>query len=380
VLRKLAFALFALAVSGPARANVAAREMPGSPAGNVGVPHGTAIAVSRETLELRCAEPDGEPVCAFVASYFLENPDTRPAAALAAFWGKADNVELEIAGRSGRILTDDELTTITRDFSAIEAPPAGLEQPHRVGIELALAPRERAVLVARGTLQMGWAGGRGYELEPVYARHHLVQPSAPRSTFVTASYFLAPIRSFRSAGPIDLVIRVPSHWNVALTLATRNGGLAAVPLSDDGTARIASADANTLHLAFERSRGLHPGGPLFGIGGAFGESGGFRLRGGWEIAAPSWLFWSVTAETDASELFAVTPLLEAATDQILIIPSLGFGLGVPIRIEPETAVGARAQATLGVYKLGVVGSLDWFPEARSGASETIVSLLAYVWL
>jgi hypothetical protein len=88
----------------------------------------------------------------------------------------------------------------------------------------------------------------------------------------------------------------------------------------------------------------------------------------------------VTAETDASELFQVTPLVEAASDQVLIIPSFGFGLGAPIRIEPEPAVGARVQASMAFYKLGAVGSFDWFPKGDAGSAETRFSLLAYVWL
>lgn len=380
MLGKLRVTLALVLGASSALANVAAQEQPGAPAGNVGARGGVAITVTSETLEIRCVERDDVPVCTFSAIYALENRRPTPVTALAAFWGNAADVTLAVDGRAGRVFSNEERASVAVALTSIEKPPEGLEQPTSAGIDLALAPGQRATLVARGTLDLGWAGGRGYELEPVHARHHLLQPSAPRSTTLTASYYLSPIRSFLTAGPIRVVLSIPSHWDPTLRLETTDGSLEPVQLAADGSATLAPERARMLYLAFDHTTSFHPGGPFFGIGGAFGEHGGFRLRGGYELAAPSWLFWSLTAETDASELFTVTPLVEAATDQILIIPSLGFGLGVPVRLEPERAVGARAQATLGIYKLGVAGSLDWFPKGAGGQSETTFSLLAYVWL
>jgi hypothetical protein len=75
-----------------------------------------------------------------------------------------------------------------------------------------------------------------------------------------------------------------------------------------------------------------------------------------------------------------TPLVEVASDQVLIIPSFGLGIGAPFRLEPERAAGARLQASLALFKLGVVGSLDWFARGADGSSETRFTLLGYGWL
>jgi hypothetical protein len=370
--------LFALLLLVPARAlaNSAAAERPGPPAGNVVLGTPTSIAVERELLEIRCKELDGQPECTFRATYFLFNPDRAPAHAVAAFWGEAAAVTLEIGGRHARSLSDAELQAITRAFSSREAPDESAPGPHSSGIDISLGAGGRAELVARGSLHLGWAGGRGYALGPVHARHQLIQPDPPRTPIVQASYFLSPIRTFRSAGPITLVVEHPSSWAPSIWLETTDGAFLPVEL-EGGRATIASDRARMVRLSFDRSPTVLPGGPFAGIGGAFGEGGGFRLRAGYELAAPSWLLWSVTAETDAESLFVVTPLLEVASDQVLIIPSFGLGAGVPVRIEPEQAVGARLQASISFYKIGVVGSLDFFPRGDAGEAETRWSLLGY---
>ena len=351
-------------------ANVAASSHPAGPAGAVAVTPGTPLVVEREHLEIDCRTE-----CRFRATYAIVNPTAASVRTLAVFWGGGGNIELSVPGKAARVLPDEELEAVKRAYRSLEEPPDSVPSPHPEGIDLELAPGARVELVAHGELDAGWSGNRGYAVEPVYARHSVFQPARPFAGITTASYYLSPIRTFRSAGPITLVVRPAS--DAVATLETIDGRLEALPLDSSGRAVIAPDRARMLHLSFDGRRSFHVGGPFVGIGGAFGGSGrGLRLRAGWEIAAPSWLFWSATAETNASDLFVVTPLIEVATDQVLILPSLGLGVGAPIRIEPDRAVGARIQGSLGVYKLGLIGVLDHYPSA----SETIFSLLGQVWL
>jgi hypothetical protein len=359
-----------------ALANSAAAERPGAPAGNVVLGTPTTIAVERELLEIRCRQVAGQPECTFRATYLLFNPSGAPATAVAAFWGEAAAVTLELGDRRARELSNDELQAIRRAFSSREPPDESAPGPHPSGIEISLGAGACAELVARGSLHLGWAGGRGYALDPVHARHQLIQPAPAPAPVVQASYYLSPIRTFASAGPITLVVEHPSSWTPSIRLETTDGRVEPVEL-EAGRATLPSDRARMLRLTFDHSPTVHSGGPFAGIGGAFGEGGGLRLRAGYELAAPSWLFWSVTAETDADSLFILTPLVEAASDQVLIIPSFGFGAGVPVRIEPEPAVGARLQASMTLYKLGLVGSFDWFPRGDAGEAETRFSLLGY---
>ncbi|MFP6685451.1 MAG: hypothetical protein VB934_12090, partial [Polyangiaceae bacterium] len=112
---------------------------------------------------------------------------------------------------------------------------------------------------------------------------------------------------------------------------------------------------------------FHHGGPVVGLGGTFGDGGGFRMRFGWEVAAPDWLLYSFNADTDFEERLVLAPVIEAATPSFLgIIPSASLGLGVPIRVVPIAHVGMRSQAAINFAYVGFVTSVDWYPGISSG--------------
>jgi hypothetical protein len=69
-------------------------------------------------------------------------------------------------------------------------------------------------------------------------------------------------------------------------------------------------------------------------------------------------------------------LREAASPAVLIFPSAGFGVGVPIQIVPDARPSVRLQGDLHFYPIGFVTSVDVYP--RLGALPTLaeVSLLA----
>ncbi len=332
---------------------------------------GTPLAVERQELDIDCT---AHPRCSFRAVYHLHNPTSGPVSAITAFWGEGSNINVSLPDRAGRVLTGPEMDSIVGSFvdggwKFLERYPS-LARPQHVGIDVALQAGERTTLVATGLLSLGWYGGRGYSRSPVHSRHALLQRRP--TTNVSATYYLAPIKSFASVGPIALTVRYPSHWSPQVELEDANG--TRVPLTlRHGRGVIEAEHANLLQLNFDTSESLHAGGPMLGIGGAFG--GGLRLRAGYEIAAPSWLFYSVTAETDASDFVNVAPMLEVASDQVLIIPSFGMGAGVPVQVTPDRAVGARLQATMSFWHVGVVGSLDWYP----GHEAARFALLGYVW-
>jgi hypothetical protein len=73
---------------------------------------------------------------------------------------------------------------------------------------------------------------------------------------------------------------------------------------------------------------------------------------------------------------------EAATrSYAAIIPSLGVGLGVPLRLYPERQVGLRAQLTVHWPFLGWVTCFDVYPAADLSAPRRFqVALLAQLGL
>lgn len=366
-----------LAFTANARANVSASSQPASPAGAVSVSP-TPIEVRAERLEIDC---DRARQCRFRAHYELFNPASTPARALVAFWGDAENVTMAPGAGAGRTLSSEERDAMARALRELQPVPEHL-MPQEVGADLALAARSFGTLTVRGVLNTGFSGGRGYVTDAVYARHHWLQPSQPRSTHLLASYYLAPIRSFARVGPITIVVRHPSATPEA-TLVQSDGRVVPLALREtragEHVAVISADRAEFLHLSFDDTpSGPHPGGPFAAIGGAFGE--GFRVRAGYEFAAPSWLFYGVSAETDGGELLQLTPGLEAVTPWPLLLPWVGIGAAAAFRFEPETRVGPRFSASLGFGSVGAVTSFDWFPKTSTRSAHTEWALLGTVWL
>jgi len=123
----------------------------------------------------------------------------------------------------------------------------------------------------------------------------------------------------------------------------------------------------------EQAKLLYHGGPFLAAGGTFGH--GFLLRAGYEVGFHPLLLGSLAVESDLSDELAVTPLFEAALPTLVFIPSLGLGLGAPIRLLPETRAGLRVQLTASLL-VSFVSSFDYFP----ADDEWRVSLLGQIGL
>ena len=102
------------------------------------------------------------------------------------------------------------------------------------------------------------------------------------------------------------------------------------------------------------------------------------MRLGWEVAAPSWLLHQVSAETDLRGRWTVTPLVLAASNPILLIPSFGLGVGLPIAVRPETRVGVRLQLEAQILPVGFVASCDFWPRTSSAPGTTQWTLLGQI--
>jgi hypothetical protein len=135
-----------------------------------------------------------------------------------------------------------------------------------------------------------------------------------------------------------------------------------------------------LHLEISTEKSRDFGGLLLGVGGATGSTGGVRGRIGWQFGAPDWLLYSLTLDTDFQHRVIVAPLVEAASPMIVIVPSLGFGLGVPVQVAPETRVGARLQFDLHFAPIGFVTSVDIYPSKGSSPGYTQATFLFEVGL
>ncbi len=120
---------------------------------------------------------------------------------------------------------------------------------------------------------------------------------------------------------------------------------------------------------------VEPGvGPFVGFGRA--RRDGFRARLGLDLVLLRDPYFNVafSTDTDFDAKHAVAITAEVASGSLLIFPSVGVGLGVPIEIRPETRSGLRTQITATFPGVGFEGSLDWFPRDR----DTRLTLLGRV--
>jgi hypothetical protein len=123
------------------------------------------------------------------------------------------------------------------------------------------------------------------------------------------------------------------------------------------------------------------GGVLVGMGGANASdgSGGFRAKLGYEFSGPSWMLYSLSAESNLKDRVSIVPVAEAATPHILVIfPGFGAGLGVPVQIAPTFRAGLRLHLDLHIVSLGFVTALDWYPPTSKEGGYTQATFLGQV--
>ena len=104
---------------------------------------------------------------------------------------------------------------------------------------------------------------------------------------------------------------------------------------------------------------LHQGGPLLAAGV---RQDRFVLRGAWEVGLGERLFLTASVETDFDSVLE-SLVLDVATPQPLIIPSVRAGVGVVARqLGPRDAdVGVRLRAGASLFAMGGDVDFDYWP-------------------
>ncbi|KFE69638.1 hypothetical protein DB31_6613 [Hyalangium minutum] len=364
---------FCLLVAVPAAANVAASTR--TPAAFTLSP-GTARTRSEvlgEELSFDCLEAEREEACRFEARYRLRNGTSEAEVIDAAFLGiRVREVSVEFDGEP-----------LPVEEGQMDSPEGALGRLTRTSVErfgftLTLPPGRGGELVVRGVVQLERRFlPSGYEWPAVQARHVLLSSDRRRATHWDIDYLLGPIRSWAGSPELHVTVRIPSAWEVgsspdtsARTLPEATGwqvrreGAHAV-----AERRLEAASApEWLNIALtQRKPWWIPGGVQLGVGARLGDGSRFMARLGYQLAAPESFLHSLSVETDFREQLVLTPLTQYATPQILIIPSLGLGVGVPVQVLPEARPGLRLLVDLHFGPVGAVLSWDHYPRLREGS-------------
>lgn len=345
---------------------------------------GTSLAVTAEELSITCVEGEGhhEPACSFTATYTVTNATDAPQSALAAFASvRSENVHVRRDGVAiDRELSADERARLLGGPTRV--PDDALS---RRGFDLTLPAGATAQLVVDGQLKPGRFFVASYARSAVETRHPLLGSQVPRSSTFHLDYLVSPLRSWAAQPSVQVTVTLPKAWTTRFHVLSKQDARELAPALDASgesvTARFTldGARDDELELTLELpERVFFNGGVLLGVGGAFDSTQRLRLRAGYQVAAPHWWLYSVTAETDARRELLLVAHVELATPSVLVvIPSASIGLGLPVRVLPDVRAGGRVLASLHWPWVGLVAALDVFP----GASDAVqFSLLAQLGL
>ncbi|RKG89836.1 hypothetical protein D7W82_06010 [Corallococcus sp. CA049B] len=364
---RLAFIVCLLAVM-PAGANVAASTR--TPA-TFTLSSGTARTRSEvlsEKLDFDCSEAEQEAVCRFEARYRLRNGTAEAEVIDAAFLGRRTH---EV-----RVRFDEAPLPVTEG----QADAMGASPVERFGFTLTLPPGRGGELVVRGVMQLERRFlPSGYVWPAVQSRHALLSPGPARATHWDIDYLLGPIRTWAGNPTLHVTVRVPSAWEVG---SSPDGSARTLPVATGWRLRhegeqvlaerslTAESAPEWLNVTLTKPQSWWiPGGVQLGLGARLGDGSRFMARLGYQLAAPESFLHSLSVETDFREQLVLTPLTQYATPQVVIIPSLGLGLGVPVQVLPEARPGLRLLADLHFGPLGAVLSWDHYPALWEGTDS-----------
>ncbi len=372
----------ALIGAAPAAANVAAPPPPaqlGGPAAGTRTP----LAVREAALSIDCSA--GGNTCDLQVSYLIHNPSAETAGGTAAFYSLfTGEVTIRVDDRpAGRPVDpaaaaafDARVAEVAGDrWSTIWT--RGGQGLGRHGFELSLAPGASArvqitgVVAAYPLISYDWA------VSAARARHVLLPPPRDRPRRLVIHYLVAPIRTW-GAFPeqMSFTLRTPARWAAwitgARTTERRVGGI------EEHRGTIATRESDLqISLWVPPGPRIHPG-FLLGIGGHVDNATGLRLRGGVEVGfLHHWLAsLAIELETAGANGVVLVPALAVGSPWVLIIPSVSVGVGLPVRVAPDTDAGVRVQVDAHLGPVGLFTAFDYYPWMSADPRRFEVAMMA----
>jgi hypothetical protein len=326
------------------------------PSGRLRTAHSTPIELVSEELSFRC-EPNGarELDCVLRVRWELRNPT-----------GRAQEVGLLLnwewgATHRASLTSDEELNSEEVPVARAARVRIGANETREVTLVVEQAagePHAEALGIPRGF----------QTFDPLHARHPLL---APRWELIRRGFEWATPSEmhFASVGPTRIFVQGPAGWRAA---ATDGEG---VRDAEGRSELVASADAQDGVRPVFLERGFHNdivrhGGPFLALGAAIDK--GFRARVGYELGISDLVLVQVALDTDFSSQLVAAALLEVASWSAVILPSVSFGVGVPVQIRPDVRPGLRLEASATLFAAAFVATLDLWPQSDGGYTLTLL--------
>ncbi len=380
--RRLCFTLLVLALPRLASANAAAPPRPPSLSAVGAAAAKTELVVDSATLRIDCK---GSDACALEVHYSISNPTDAELGGTAAFYGRSTfEIKVNVDGAPANVGIDEQAGAAF-DASVEQASEGrrlyGMGSSDRQGFAVSVAPHATAKVVVTGTLVPNMR--RGYDgFAPMAdrARHMALTPDAPKSSRLQLEYMVAPIRTW-GAVPKDMAFTFvhPAGWDPSVHGAD---DLRVSTASDGRTVREGKVPTTIDSLSIDVDLGevgqRIRGGVFAGIGGNVDDATGVRMRVGGELAWRRSYLTSLAleVETGSPTSYVIIPAVHAATPWIVIIPSLGAGVGVPMRVSPTFEVGGRIQLDAHFGPIGYFVAFDWYPGMEAGPRRFEVAMMA----
>ena len=287
----------------------------------------TNLEVASESIDVDCVGSRVELACTVRTRTRVENPGDQ-----------SDGVDIEVeASRAS------EMRVAVDGADTVERLLGGKVKTH-----LAVPPMGHRTVTMKADVTLR-AYGHVWSDAALVTRHRWLGED-PWET--TASMRVCPGSGhWGHARPSSIHVVVPHRWTFESD-GTWN------PTDDGG---MESESRSCSHLRWhpkQRDVPVYHGGPVLGAGATLGD--GFRGRLGYEAGISDWLVVSALVDSDLDESVVIAPVLEAATPYFLFLPSVGAGVGVPIRVQPDTAAGVRGQLTV-TWGVGASLSVDYYP-------------------
>lgn len=295
-----------------------------------------------EEVAITCASPQPEVTrCELEARYDLEG-DPRVAA---------------VASRRAQVSIDGD---------AVAGASPRLERLYPGLSVTAVAPAE-GTLVVRATLSPEPTEVPRFWSAAPLVRHPMVSEATGLHDCAFESGCSFYLDYVPAEPPRALRLRIEPGRGVSMSLREADFEVESQPVDAVEPGR---GDRIVVELA-TAPREIAPGGPFAAVGAALHPELAFRWRAGWEMFAPDFIAHALAIEGDHRGEVLLVPSSEVVTSSVLLLPSFGIGVGLPIVIQPAVEAGIRGQISLAFPWISVVGTLDLLPSRAAFARPSL---------